>query len=579
MRRHPSFRHRTVAGGLLLAFAAPLYGVTLQLSPCTDQALAPTGARCGTYEVFEDRAAGTGRRLPLHVVVLPAAGEPRQPDPLVFFAGGPGESATAGAPWAAHGFAAIRAHRDLVFIDLRGTGRSAPLSCPELAERPQGFLDAFLPVEGVRACRRRLAAQADPALYTTAAAVDDVAEVLTALGYARVNLHGASYGTRSALEMMRRHPQRVRTATLFGVVPPDARAPLTFARDAQDALDATLAECAAEPSCAAAFPRLREELAALLERAEREPLAVRATLRGATEPTTLRLDRHGVAQTLRYMLYVPAATAELPLVIHAAASGDFQPLGDMAALFAGLVSDLADGYFLSIECAEDVAFIRPDEVAAAVAGTFLGDFRIRAQREACAAWDVPPVPASALSPVRSTAPVLLLSGERDPVTPARWGDEVARHLPNGRHLVVADAGHGMEGMKGVECLDRLVAEVIARGDVRDLDTGCLRGIARAPFTTERSPATVTLSAEQLAPLAGRYGNREGLEVAVRLTAGKLDVEVPGQPPISLTPIGPRRFRLDGLPASYQIEFVGEGAVTTLLFYEGAATPMQLERRP
>src|SRR5215208_6654515 len=60
------------------------------LSPCTEQGM-PAGALCGTHEVFENRTARAGRKIPLQIVVLPAAGPGRLPDPFVYFAGGPGE--------------------------------------------------------------------------------------------------------------------------------------------------------------------------------------------------------------------------------------------------------------------------------------------------------------------------------------------------------------------------------------------------------------------------------------------------------------------------------------------------------
>ena len=423
---------------LVTAIASCSRSAALKLTPCTGPGL-ESEARCATYEVFEDRAAARGRWIPLRVLVLPATGTPVAADPLVFFAGGPGDGIIESAPHAAHTYAEVRAHRDLVFVDLRGTGESAALSCPELM-RSQGFLDDFLPLDGVRSCRQRLAQHADLGQYNTANAVDDLAEVLTALGYQLVNVHGASYGTRSAMELVRRHPERVRTATLIGVVPPDSRNPLTFARDAQAALDATFAECAADPACAAAFPDSRGELASVLARVERQPVTVEVMPPGATAPLLLRLDRAGVAQTVRYMLYQSSAAAELPLAIHSAAVGEFRPLAEMAALFAGEATQTADGLFLSVLCAEDQPFIDEGEVAAAVAGTFLGDFRVRAQERACAAWDVPPIAATKLESVSSPVPALVISGERDPVTPARWGDQVSRTLPNARHLVVPAKG-------------------------------------------------------------------------------------------------------------------------------------------
>jgi len=51
------------------------------LRPCASPEL-PSGAWCGDYEIFEDRAAKRGRKIPLHMVVLPASGEKSAADPV-----------------------------------------------------------------------------------------------------------------------------------------------------------------------------------------------------------------------------------------------------------------------------------------------------------------------------------------------------------------------------------------------------------------------------------------------------------------------------------------------------------------
>ena len=344
----------------------------------------PAEALCGTYEVFENRAARAGRKIPLHLVVLPAAGPDRLPDPFVYFAGGPGEPSV---PWGffwTHQLAGLRSKRDVLLIDLRGTGRSGELTCPELRgeQSVQGFLDDFLPVAKVHACRDRLKKEVDLAWYTTDAAVDDVEEVRTALGYGPINLMGSSYGTRAVLTYLRRHPRSVRTATMHGVLPPDVQFLLTMPRNAQGALDGLIAECEGDPACRGAFPKLREEMAAVLHRATTDPVRVELTDPETGQTQELRLTRTAVAQTLRYMLYAPIDAVRVPLEVHLAAQGDWKPLA-LSARFNGSMGGSAEGLYQSVTCAEDVAPLRDGEIAAAAAGTFLGDFRIRRQKAAC----------------------------------------------------------------------------------------------------------------------------------------------------------------------------------------------------
>jgi pimeloyl-ACP methyl ester carboxylesterase len=455
----------------------------LTLGACGGSEL-PADARCGTYEVYENRLARSGRKIPLRVVVLPALGPDRAADAVAYFSGGPGTSSLSeGLPLVTR-LASLRAHRDFLFVDSRGAGGSAPLTCSELqgVQAIQGFLDEFRPPAKVKQCADRLRHQADLSQYTTDNTVDDVDEVRAALGYEQLDVIADSYGTRPLLVYLRRHPERVRAGILDGVVPTSDRSPLFFARSTQQALDGLLRECARDAACGHAFPHLKREVAAVLKQAQRRPARVRLVDRKTGERYELRLSYPGVAQTLRYMLYDPSFAAELPLQVHLAAQGSWKAMAETASLFARyMISSTSDGYALSITCSEDVPFIRDEEIPAAVSGTFLGDFRIRQQRAACAVWPATKVADSFLAPVVSAVPVLIMAGERDPATPATDGASVARSLANSRYLLINDAGHTRDGMSGQECVDALLTQVIEQGAVSRLDTSCTSRMKRPPF--------------------------------------------------------------------------------------------------
>jgi pimeloyl-ACP methyl ester carboxylesterase len=435
-----------ILGGFFLsAGAGRAAGLTLTV--CTDPSL-PKDARCGTYEVFENRAAKKGRKIPLRVVVLPALGPDRLPDPVIYFAGGPGGSAVEQGMYLRESVAPLRQRRDFLFVDARGTGGSGPLDCLEL--RPsslQEYLDSYMPIDKVRACRDRLSKSADLTQYTTDNVVDDADEVRAALGYSQVNVIGGSYGTRVGLIYLRRHPDRVRTAILNGVAPANAPFPLSFPRSTQKAMDGLVAECAGDAGCARAFPHLKDEIAAVLAQAEREPVPVQLTDPGTAKPYEVRLPRGGIVSVLRFMLYDPASAASLPLQVHLAAQGDWKPLGGtVSSLFQTAVK--LGGFFFSITCTEDMAFTRDQDIPAATAGTFMGDFRLRRHKAVCAEWPTAKLRESFVAPVASDVPVLIVNHERDPATPASDGEEAARTLRHGRTILIPDAGHSWTGMKG-----------------------------------------------------------------------------------------------------------------------------------
>jgi pimeloyl-ACP methyl ester carboxylesterase len=308
-----------------------------------------------------------------------------------------------------------------------------------------------------------------------------MAEVSAALGYDQVNLMGTSYGTRAVLVFLRRHPERVRTATMFGVLPPDERGPLPAARNAQRALEALLGDCARDPVCVGAFPDLRADLAAVLRRVEEKPVPVEVTDPEMGKKVSMVLSREGVVQTVRYMLYSDFGRVRFPLALHRAAGGDFEVLGEMAYIFGSTVTGGTRGLYLSVTCAEDVAFIREEEIPAAVAGTFLGDFRVRRQIAACKEWPAAKLGPDALQPVISDVPVLALSGERDPTTPPENGERVVRHLKRGRLVVVPNRAHGVVGVEGSACVVGVIHQFIDAGSAEKLDTVCIERMPPVRF--------------------------------------------------------------------------------------------------
>lgn len=451
------------------------------LSDCQIQGV--VNAKCGTLAVYENRATKTGRMIDLKIVVLPATGDKREPDPLIYFAGGPGASSTEGAPGIAQAFPKIREHRDLVFVDQRGTGGSAPLDCTFYnPDDLQSYLGYFFPLDDVRKCRKELEAKADLKLYTTTIAMDDIDEVRAALGYERLNLFGGSYGTRAALTYLKRYPQHVRTATLQGISPTDQYMPFDFPQQTERALQGILSECVADETCHQAFPNIKEEEKSVLAQLIKGPVEVEIQKPTSKENAKLKLSRDLAAEAIRYMLYSPAPASRVPLILHLAAQGNFVPLTYAALQFRrNLVGTGSNGMYLSVTCAEDLPWIKPGEGERLAVNTFLGDYRLRQQREACTLWPRATIERDYAQPVRSDVPVLILTGEWDPVTPPPNGERVAKTLPNSMHIVVPHGAHGFDGLEGVDCIDEIAIEFIERGTTKGIDTACVKNIRRKGF--------------------------------------------------------------------------------------------------
>jgi pimeloyl-ACP methyl ester carboxylesterase len=344
-----------------------------------------------------------------------------------------------------------------------------------------GFLSGAFSDDAMRACLDALGKVADLRLYSTPIAVEDLDEVREALGYERINLYGGSYGSTAAMAYMRQYPKRVRTATLLGVAPPDLRLPLPFAKGVQNAIDHLAADCAADARCHAAYPDPKADFAAAAARLDKRPATVEAVNPITGKTQTVALSRAGFVDAVRLMLYQPEATRWLPLLLHRSASGDFGAFVTVSfQTYRALDDQIARGMHLSVLCGEDLPFVTDADAARETAGTVYGDGRLAAYRRACGIWPRADVPASYATPVASDAPVLLVVGEADPVTPPWIAEAAARRLPNGRVVVVAHTGHAF----AFPCVDDLVAAFVAKGSVKNLDASCAAGVARPPFLTE-----------------------------------------------------------------------------------------------
>jgi pimeloyl-ACP methyl ester carboxylesterase len=434
-------------------------------------------ARCGSYEVWENRTTRAGRRIKLDIAVIPARLRNHEPDPVVVLAGGPGQGAVSLADEVMPLFAKLNDARDVVLVDQRGTGNSHPLDCEEGADTSlQPLFEDTLPEKLVKDCLHGL--DADPRMYLTSIAVEDLDEVRAALGYPRVNLWGGSYGTRVALEYLRRHGDKVRSVVLDGVAPSSMKLPFSFVADGDAALVKLVDSCEAEPRCKKSYPRLRNTIAAMKAQLARRP--VRAAIQDPRtgERETINVNENVFLSGVFRPLYVAELASLLPYGINAAADGDFNPLLAQNLEFADDVSEnLSIGMHLSVICAEDVPRITRADLAS-LDDSFFGRALVDDFVRACKSWPRGDVPADFYDPVRSDVPTLILSGGIDPATPPRHGEDVAKTLKHARHFVAPQLGHGVS-LHG--CAPRLIASFIRAASADGLDGKCLERIPRPLF--------------------------------------------------------------------------------------------------
>jgi pimeloyl-ACP methyl ester carboxylesterase len=453
---------------------------SLQMKPCT---VAGSSARCGTLIVPEGRLTGNGRTVSVRFVVIPATGPGRSPDPVVWFSGGPGDSAVAGISWELPMLRNLNMHRDLVFIDQRGTGGSNPLICRAF---PSTLADKQALRASVSSCLAHL--HGDLRFYTTAMFADDVDQVLAALHYAKANLIGASYGATAEQVFLLRHPGRVRTMTLLSGTLLNIPLFERFPRNAQLALGYVLVDCESQPTCHHTFPHLAADWAALWASLGTAPWVVPAS----QSPTgkTLRLDQDALASKIHELL-VTGNLGPIPVVVHTlgAAKNKAAALVSVVKAFqaSGWASpsggpNLTMGY--PIQCGELGAARRPQSLSSQHAS-----FEYRTDLQTAQWWQYvcPLIPKPSAAAVghqqlaMSRLPVLAFNGQADPQDPPRNMSGAQEFWPNSRELVVPGQGHDINGDIWLACLDPLTQTFVERASVAHLSTSCLAGVPTPPY--------------------------------------------------------------------------------------------------
>ncbi len=449
---------------------------SLEFTPCDlpgEASARSIRAECASLEVPENPDAPEGRRIRLRIGLVPSRAPDPKPDPVFFLAGGPGQGALEAYPGIAAGFARINEKRHIILVDQRGTGGSNRLACP----LPEGALPETLDLESQKAFVRDCLAglEGDPRFYTTTDAVRDLEAVRRAIGAGTVNVVGGSYGTRVAQIWLRRHESAIRSVILDGVVPGDLILGSEHAKSLESALESIFERCRANERCREAFGSPREDLDRLRARVARAPLRVDLTDPKSGRPTTATLTSDLIMIVVRIFAYQPETAALLPMMLHEAAAGRPQALVAQGMLILGdLGEQIAHGMQLSVMCAEDAPFLRPDP---ADQGSLLGSAFVEAILAQCGIWPRGALPDDFHAPLESDRPVLILSGELDPVTPPSYGDRVLEGLGRARHLIAPNQGHIVLN-RG--CMPRLAAEFIEGLDPAALDASCLDALPPVP---------------------------------------------------------------------------------------------------
>jgi alkaline phosphatase D len=425
---------------------------------CKHELLPDSTTECGYLIVPENRNDPDSREIKVYIGNFRNPNGDTGTEPLIYLIGGPG-SATAAVyslfENPAYGFRNVLGdNRDLIIIDQRGTNYSEPaLFCSAELEplRDQVYGLAYRDaadrrVAGIGECRERLLAQGiDLSGYTTYEIAADVRDLRDLLGYEKVSLYGASYGTRLAMMIMKLYPEILETVVIDSILPPELNPFIEETPGTQFGFDRFF-EAAGND-----YPEVEDFFWETVDRLANNPVdvAVNGTV---VNVTGVKLVSY-MAGRLRKTPYDNA----LPMKIYDMYNNEnyddvatewvsnidfFFPMGGAGG------DAVSVGMFESVFGANDAFYATPDDVLEEIAATvdnpslasWLATNFIYMEPCILGEWPVEPLPQSARDPVVSNLPTLMLVGTLDVATPAIFSEPSVDDLSNSHYFEIL-AGH------------------------------------------------------------------------------------------------------------------------------------------
>ena len=469
---------RTLAG---LALAVGLAGVSAPTARAADPVFTdkscpadwPTGVRevrCGVLTVDEARDGSSDRRIGVAVVILKASEPYRDASgqllpPMVMFHGGPGGALTPGVGNILRALSQrpdlMAVDQDVILFDQRGGGRSDPsMDCPGVQ-----LTDAGPPTDadrdGLIACLKGYQAQGiDLNWYNATAIADDVRDLTQALGIAKIDLWGGSYGPRIEAAVITHQPQIVRAAVMDSPWPPQGNWAVGTPEQVSAAVGIILAKCEAQADCAARHPDLQARFAAEARRWLAGPVA-------GEDGRTFTVD--DLSAFLMDTTYDRMGVRRLPSDLEKIIAGDLSPVAEIAEDR----TYYTEGQHMAHLCKEELPFESRERLAAGARGDPVAEVLVPSLArlfDVCDAIGERPADPIENAPVVTDIPTLFVAAEIDPGCPPPLTEAAAKGYADSQVVIVTNATHGV--ISASPCTRRMARDFL-RDPSKPVDRSCL----------------------------------------------------------------------------------------------------------
>ena len=451
--------------------------------------LSQTSVKFGYLTVPENWQINNGKTIKLAVTVISAKKQTSKQVPLVFIQGGPGAGTIGGLEgWLNH-----PAHetRDIVLLDLRGTGFSKPSLAPELGRQFLDVLAANYNAETEIAKRIKLVLDSEDELvkkgvdissYNSVSIASDLHALKIALGYTTWNVYGVSYGTYVALNYVSIHPDDVENLILDSVVPPDGGYYENNTSNYSRALNLLFVRVKNDPITNRRFPGLEKMYYSTLKQLEKTPIAVDVP-KDIIPTGKFYFNDQDMMIAVQQSLYSRKLIQVLPLMIEAFNAKNRSVLKVLIKSLASRLT-LDYGTYYCMLCNEMLPFNSLEAFRADVKKNKKlnkGLAFYEAELLLCKKWNE----RYHLHPHQNfvgtiNKKTLIIAGEYDPITPPANGLLIKNRFPNSYFIEVGGFGHGPGASDSGK---RVIANFLERPDLKP-DTGYFSKFKKTNFEND-----------------------------------------------------------------------------------------------
>lgn len=394
-----------------------------------------------------------GKKIKLAVAILSNTSKNKVSNPVVYLEGGPGGSGIEGIwSWIEH---PIREKSDIVLVDVRGTGNSLPKFCPDLGKQFLEILsknqsatqDEYQKIMAAMACKQDLITRdIDLDAYNSKSIAQDLNALKTVLKYEKWNVYGASYGTYIAQVYSNNYPNDIKSLLLDSSISDITKYYNNNTTNYMSSLSKVFEACENDPNCNKQFPNLEQVYFETIDKLNKAPITVKVDKKIISKGQfTYNSEDFKVA--IQQGLYNKKLIEVIPLLIYEFNRANKATLSSLVAAFSGSLS-LDYGQYYCVSCNEVIpnnsleSFNKDAQKYKKLRGGlsfYKSDFLV------CDKWNSGTNNKKVLNDLSNLSslqsPVIVFSGEFDPITPVSNGRITSSKFQKGYLINAPVYGH------------------------------------------------------------------------------------------------------------------------------------------